>query len=323
MAAIVAAIFLSVPAVEAREPAAGKHVFILSGQSNMAGMDPGVSFTPAVTKAFGKDRVLVVKDAHSGQSIRSWCKSNHEFPPPTTGRVPKVRGELYGRLIGKVKAATEGQTLQSVTLVWMQGESDLNNTAYDAYLQELLEQLQADLAFEEINLVIGRISDSGLDREKRLAGRLNIRRIQQEFAEAHPRGAWVDTDDLNDRKEGDKVVNDLHYHAEGYRILGARFAARAIELIERERPGTPASMPVTYVDRRLSNGIISVEFDEEGGFAIHDAPSSEALLSDSRFWLARGKRGKLVGMTAEDVEDALGIGKRVVLEVADFNELGY
>ena len=28
-------------------------------------------------------------------------------------------------------------------------------------------------------------------------------------------------------------------------------------------------------------------------------------------------------MSAEDVEDALGVGKRVVLEVADFNELGY
>ena len=28
-------------------------------------------------------------------------------------------------------------------------------------------------------------------------------------------------------------------------------------------------------------------------------------------------------MFAEDVEDALGVGKRVVLEVADFNELGY
>jgi len=31
----------------------GKHLFILSGQSNMVGMDPDVAFTPAVAEAFG------------------------------------------------------------------------------------------------------------------------------------------------------------------------------------------------------------------------------------------------------------------------------
>ncbi len=212
---------------------AGKHLFILSGQSNMEGLNPDISFTPALTKTFEKEHILVVKDAHSGQSIRSWSKSNHEFPPPTTGRVPKVRGELYEQLIEKVKTAIVGQTLQTVTFVWMQGESDLNNTAYDAYLKELLEQLEVDLAFKEINLVIGRISDNGLDEQKKLEGRLTIRRIQKEFAEAYPRGTWVDTDDLNDRKDGDKVINDLHYTADGYRILGERFAEKAIALIKK------------------------------------------------------------------------------------------
>jgi hypothetical protein len=232
--ALIAVLLLLVPSIVAEAYAAdsGKHLFILSGQSNMVGMDPDTSFTPAVTKAFGKDRVIVVKDAHSGQSIRSWCKSNHEFPPPTTGRVPKVRGELYVRLIGKVKKAIEGRSLETVTLVWMQGESDLNNTAYDAYLKELLEQLQADLAFKKINVVVGRISDSGLDVQKRLQGRLNIRRIQREFAEAYPYVAWVDTDDLNDREVEGKVINDLHYTAQGYQTLGTRFAEKAIALIK-------------------------------------------------------------------------------------------
>jgi arylsulfatase A-like enzyme len=39
-----------------------KHLFILSGQSNMAGLNPEISFTPAVETAFGKDNVIVVKD---------------------------------------------------------------------------------------------------------------------------------------------------------------------------------------------------------------------------------------------------------------------
>jgi len=210
-----------------------KNLFILSGQSNMAGMDESLTFTPAVTKVFGKDRVIVVKNANSGQSIRSWAKTNHEDPPPTRGRVPKVRGELYDPLIKKVKMAIEGERLKTVTLVWMQGESDLNNTAYNAYFKELLEQLQRDLSFKETNIVIGRISDAGLDSPKRLAGRLNIRKVQKTFAEAHPRGAWVDTDDLNDREVEGKVINDLHYTKEGYRKLGMRFAEKAIRLIKR------------------------------------------------------------------------------------------
>jgi hypothetical protein len=198
-------------------------------------MDPAVSFTQAVTKAFGGDRVIVVKNANSGQSIRSWAKSNHESPPPTRGRVPKVRGELYAPLMKKVKAAIEGEILKTVTFVWMQGESDLNNTAYDDYLKELLEQLQADLAFKEINIVIGRINDNGLDSPQRLEGRLNIRKVQKEFAEAHPRGAWVNTDDLNDRKVDGKKLNDLHYNKEGYRILGQRFAEKSISLVGKSQ----------------------------------------------------------------------------------------
>ncbi|MFN4944540.1 MAG: sialate O-acetylesterase [Akkermansiaceae bacterium] len=230
-AAILLVIMESSPCLAADPDDNGKHLFILSGQSNMVGMDPEVSFTPAVTKAFGKDKVIVVKDAHGGQSIRSWGKTNHEFPEPTTGRVPKVRGELYDRLMAKVKPAIAEQKIKTVTFVWMQGESDLNNTAYDAYLKEVLGQLEADLNFKKINLVIGRISDAGLDNEKRRQGNLTIRRVQQEFAEAHPRGAWVDTDDLNDKKDGEKVVNDLHYTKEGYEILGTRFAEKAIKLI--------------------------------------------------------------------------------------------
>ena len=221
----------------------GKHLFILSGQSNMVGMNPELSFTPTVSKAFGKDNVIIVKDAASGQSIRSWCKSNHEFPPPTTGRVPKVRGELYGRLTKKVTTAIEGQTIQTVTLVWMQGESDLNNTAYDAYLKELRTQLESDLKIKELHMVIGRISDSGLDVQKRLEGRLNIRRIQKEFAESQPKTEWVDTDDLNDRKVDGKVIHDLHYHPEGYRILGERFAKKSIDLIQQQSNQTFKKTP--------------------------------------------------------------------------------
>jgi hypothetical protein len=210
----------------------GKHLFILSGQSNMVGLKPEQSFTPAVTAAFGAERILVVKDAHGGQSIRSWCKTNLEDPPPTVGRVPKVRGNLYHPLMKKVTATVEGEEIQTITFVWMQGESDLRNTAYRAYLDALLKQLQDDLDFEGINFVVGRISDNGLDQTKRLEGRKGIRRTQVEFAELYERGSWVDTDDLNDRMQDGTLIHDLHYTPEGYKVLGERFAKHAITLIK-------------------------------------------------------------------------------------------
>lgn len=215
-------------------PRTGKHLFILSGQSNMAGLKPDLSFTPAVAQAFGESEVIVVKSAYSGASIRSWAKSNHEDPPPTAGRVPKVRGHFYPSLIDPVHAAIKDQQIQTVTFVWMQGESDLNNTAYDAYLDELYAQIQADLDFKEVNFVIGRISDAGLDNPKRLEGRLNIRKVQAQYAEAHPRGIWINTDDLNDRTQDGQHIDDLHYTPQGYERLGQRFAEAAIKLIKHD-----------------------------------------------------------------------------------------
>ena len=38
-----------------------KHLFILSGQSNMAGHRPDEAFIPAVEKAFGKENVIVIR----------------------------------------------------------------------------------------------------------------------------------------------------------------------------------------------------------------------------------------------------------------------
>jgi len=210
-----------------------KHLFILSGQSNMVGLKQEVSFTPVILKEFSEKSVIIVKDAHSGQSIRSWCKVNKEHPLPTKGRIPKVRGNLYGPLMKKVLTAIKDVKLKTVTFVWMQGESDLRNTAYKAYLEELMQQLQKDIKFKDINLVLGRISDCGLNSEKRLKERLNIRKIQVEFIESYPNGIWIDTDDLNNREKDGKVYDDLHYTPEGYKILGERFAKASIELVKK------------------------------------------------------------------------------------------
>ncbi len=212
----------------------GANLFILSGQSNMNGLKTQVSFTPAVEKAFGKSSVIVVKDAQNGQSIRRWYK---QWKPAKGTKLKHNRsnevGDLYDRLIKKVMTVTEGKKISSVTFIWMQGESDAGKqcAVYEVSFKGVIDQLKKDLEIDTLNIVIGRISDYGLIKKNKYWS--IIRDIQVKMAEDLPNAAWVDTDDLNDISKNGSVRHDLHYTKEGYKILGQRFAEKAIGLIKK------------------------------------------------------------------------------------------
>ena len=109
----------------------------------------------------------------------------------------------------------------------MQGERDAkekHGQVYAASMQGLIDQLSADLGRDDLNFVIGRLSDNGKTAHWEI-----VRKAQVQVAESSPRGAWVDTDDLNGPKNG------LHYTKEGYAELGKRLAAKAIELIRKSK----------------------------------------------------------------------------------------
>ena len=121
----------------ANEKNSAYHLFILSGQSNMAGLRPEESFIPEVEKAFGKDHVLVVKDALGGQPIRRWYIDWES----ADGIRPEATGDLYQRLRDKVRAVTVGKEIQTITFIWMQGERDAKEEygkVYRASLEGLL-----------------------------------------------------------------------------------------------------------------------------------------------------------------------------------------
>ena len=230
LAAMLSVMFTASIRAESAEP--GVNLFILSGQSNMAGLKPEESFTPAVEKAFGKQNVIVVKDALGGQPIRRWYKDWKS----ADGSRPDSTGDLYDRLMMKVKAAIKGKEISTVTFIWMQGERDANEKngeIYAASLQGLFGQLSTDLGRKDLNFVVGRLSDFDL-QNKRYPHWTLVREQQVALADGHPRCVWVDTDDLNDGKNrsGKTIKNDLHYSADGYVKLGQRFADSAIKMLE-------------------------------------------------------------------------------------------
>ena len=200
-------------------------LFILSGQSNMAGLDPKVSFTPAVEQAFADDAVIVVKHAAGGQPIRRWYKKWELPAGAAEAKGATKNGDLYDQLMQAVTKAVGDKQPDTVVFVWMQGERDAKagwQAAYYDALRGTIEQLRTDLKRPEIAVVIGRLSDH-------LKGNANwdaVRSAQEKVATEEKLAAWVDTDDLNG-KEG------LHYTKEGYAELGKRFAERSIALIRK------------------------------------------------------------------------------------------
>ena len=82
------------------------------------------------------------------------------------------------------------------------------------------------------DFIIGRLSDFDMVN-KRYPHWTMVREAQVKVADSDPRFVWVNTNDLNDDKNrrGKEIKDDLHYSAEGYKILGKRFAESALKLI--------------------------------------------------------------------------------------------
>ena len=120
----------------------------------------------------------------------------------------------------------------------MQGERDATEKISKTYreaLTQLISNLRRDLKQPDLNVVIGRISDHGA----RSIDWQTIRRDQVSVATQDSRGAWIDCDDLNDKRNNHGFrINDLHYTQAGYATLGRRFAHQAAKLIAGKPPAT-------------------------------------------------------------------------------------
>ena len=210
----------------------GKHLFILSGQSNMTG-GLKTGFAKTVEGTFGADNVVVVHHSKSGRGIRFWDKDytfpeNYRFPGKgvPSERTKLQHGQEYRPLIEKAREALDGKTFDTVTFVWMQGESDGMRglgPAYEKSFLRLLGRLKKDLNRKNVAFVIGRINDSHMSEPNWKA----MRDVQVKLAEDADHGAWIDTDDLSEPEHG------VHFPKENYPKLGQRFAEKAVVLIRK------------------------------------------------------------------------------------------
>lgn len=198
----------------------------------MVRLDPSTSFIPTLESEFDKSNIIVVKDAKGSQPISRWYKK------ATITENETEIGDLYDRLLKKVKDSIAEHKIKSVTFIWMQGERYArieNASRYEDYLLGLYYQLSEDLEWDDINFIIGRLNDFDMNNE-RWPHWTKIREIQQKVGDSHPKFDWVNTDSFNDgiNAKGETIQNDLHMSVEGYKQLGEAFAKKAIYLIEEK-----------------------------------------------------------------------------------------
>ena len=227
------AVLTLISPAHADDKKSGNHLFILSGQSNMTGTVKA-AFAARVAKRFGKENAVVVMRQKSGRGIRFWVA---DYRQPTgrglTDKKMTSNGMEYKPLIETALAAAKDKSFDSVSFIWMQGESDANNRLSEVYEEsfiKLVNQLKKDLGRDDLQFVIARINDYARSRPDNDHWK-HVRATQVKLGKT-PGNAWIDTDDLNGG-DATKPDGDIHYPKEGAVILGQRFADKAVELITK------------------------------------------------------------------------------------------
>ena len=119
-------------------------------------------------------------------------------------------------------------------IVWMQGEADAYDSQaaaddYRANLERLMGLLRAALRVDDLPLVIGRITDSGMSEDGSVMDYIEtVQNAQQDFVKSDSCAIYVTaTEDLPYLDDG------WHYNTEGFVRLGTAFAEAMIELEQR------------------------------------------------------------------------------------------
>jgi hypothetical protein len=244
----------------ASAPAAGLppkervHLFLLVGQSNMAGrgaltpadrvphgrvfmlnqagewvpaIDPlhfdkpaaagvglGRTFGIAVAEANPGVAIGLIPCAVGGSPIDAWRPE--VFYPPT-------RSHPWDDAIRRAKLALRSGTLKGI--LWHQGESDATAELAPKYapkLHDLIRRLRAELQADEVPFLagqMGKFSESPWSEFK-----VQVDAAHRALPRHVTRTAFVSAEGLNHK--GDKV----HFDADAYRELGRRYARAYLEL---------------------------------------------------------------------------------------------
>ncbi len=242
-ATVAAWLMLVNAAVSAEPPSPPDLIYILIGQSNMAGRAPllpedtaplpGVlllndqgQWEPAANplNRFASDRkALSMQRLGPGDGF---ARRMHEaLPDMTIGLVVNARGGT------SIEEWARGKTLYQNTLkrvqplpkeklagvVWHQGEANANDADYLDKLVALINHLRQDLGRQDLPFVAGQV-----------AGKPRVNELIAQLPGKLPHTAWVSA-------EGLTVFDGVHFDRDSQKRIGRRYADAVLGMVKSEK----------------------------------------------------------------------------------------
>jgi Carbohydrate esterase, sialic acid-specific acetylesterase len=173
----------------------------------IAGVGPGLAFGKAMAEADRTVRIGLIPCAAGGSPIEVWKKGAFW---------EQTRSKPYDEMLRRVAVAGRRGRLRGI--LWHQGESDSEEEAaklYAARLTDLVARLRRDLEAPEVPFLIG-----GLSTPLRATSEpaRTVDRALRQFAARDAHSAYVDSEGLT------LLPDHIHFDAVSARELGRRYA---------------------------------------------------------------------------------------------------
>jgi len=246
--------------------ALGKDVYLLLGQSNMAGRgyleyDSRIS-TERVEKldktdhwVEGTEPLHFDKPSAGGGLGASFARvvADHD-PSVTVGLVPCAVGgsaldewmpgaKLYVEAMRRAKIAQKAGAIKAI--LWHQGESDADRgkkqSTYNERLTKMVAAMRAELGLEAAKVPFLYAAIGEFPTAPYYPGNKALNAVMRHAVETIPNSVWIEASDL--QANGDQI----HFDLQSVRTLGARYARAYLRLVKKE----PVFLRNTYSDHML------------------------------------------------------------------------
>lgn len=201
---------------------------------------PELTFAIRITELMPEENIAILKYAKGGSSLANHGSRWGTWAPDyndSTGInqydhfLSAVRNALA---VKDIDGDGEEDRLIPAGIIWMQGESDADNSvenarAYKQNLKRMMDLIRAAFRVDDLPIVIGQIADSGNDKtDGRMMDNMeHVWEAQLHFVNNDPAAAIV----IETRKY--KFVDNWHFDTEGQLDLGKRFAEKIFTLMKK------------------------------------------------------------------------------------------
>lgn len=190
------------------------------------GLTPADYFGRAmVANLPAKSRVGVINISVAGCKIEIFDKDNYQSytstaPSWMTNIIKEYGGNPYGRLVEMAKLAQKDGVIKGILL--HQGESNTNDTLWTKKVKVVYDNLMKDLHLnpKKVPLLAGEVVHA--DQGGVCAG---MNAIIASLPQTIPNSYVISSSGCTDSRD------NLHFDAEGYRMLGKRYAERMLSIM--------------------------------------------------------------------------------------------